>query len=229
VAAVAAIMAVIFIPSVRSAHRQMLAGECAGQMGQIGSAMLTYANANSNNLPIADVQRRWWLSSPRELAASNAASLFRLVKAGYTAPPNFQCPAVGGGSFVVKAGMVDFPAGQYVSYSYQHSMGSAGLCLNDPSLGCKQDNKVVLGDATPVFAQGRFHPERANDTAVSDNHGGAGQNVLYMTGHVAWVTSPTVGVDGDNIFLASGVRDYQGNEMPASAADTFLLPAYPGN
>ncbi|MFB3893130.1 MAG: hypothetical protein ACE15C_14025 [Phycisphaerae bacterium] len=227
-AAVAVILAVVFIPSVRAARQQMLAGECAGQMGQIGSSMLTYANANNGSLPIADVQPRFWLSSQRQAAASNAAALFRLVQSGYIAPPNFQCPAVGGGSFVVKAGMVDFPAGKYVSYSYQHALGSGGLCLNDPALGARQESKVVLGDATPVFAQGRFHPDRANDTAISENHSG-GQNVLYMTGRVAWVTTPTVGVNGDNIFLVSGVSNYQGNEMPSSPAETFLLPAYPGN
>ena len=33
------------------------------------------------------------------------------------------------------------------------------------------------------------------------NHGGSGQNVLYVGGHVRWAAQPTVGEEGDNIYV----------------------------
>ena len=35
----------------------------------------------------------------------------------------------------------------------------------------------------------------------SPNHGGVGQNVLYLNGRVRFCTNRTVGVDGDDIYL----------------------------
>ena len=66
--------------------------------------------------------------------------------------------------------------------------------------------------------------ERVGKT-VSENHSGAGQNVLYMDGHVTWTAQCRVGVNGDNIWLAQGVYVYTGSEKPRSPADAFLLPS----
>ena len=33
------------------------------------------------------------------------------------------------------------------------------------------------------------------------NHGGQGQNVLYLDGHTQWCTTRTVGLAGDDIFI----------------------------
>ena len=74
------------------------------------------------------------------------------------------------------------------------------------------------------FYDGMFHAERIGDQA-SDNHNKTGQNVLYMDYHVAWADNPNVGVNGDNIYLVNGVTNYLGDEAPADATDTFLLPA----
>ncbi len=58
------------------------------------------------------------------------------------------------------------------------------------------------------------------------NHGARGQNVLYLSGHVAWAETPAAGVGGNNIYLIEGVDDYRGDESPAEPTDSFLLPAY---
>ena len=227
VAAAAVLMAVVFIPSIRAAHRRALQADCTAQAGQIGSAILSYANNNNGQLPAAGSQEHRWLPSERSASASNSSALFRLVQMGYAKAPAFQCPAIGGESFPVQAGMVDFPAGQFVSYSYQHTLGRP-LDLNDSRYGGKQEKMAIMADATPVFSDGQFHPDRANDQACSDNHNGAGQNVLYLPGNVKWVDSPTVGIDADNIYLVRGVVQYRGDETPSDPTDTFLLPAYSG-
>ena len=58
----------------------------------------------------------------------------------------------------------------------------------------------------------------------SKNHEDRGQNVLYADGHVNWETSPLVGIDKDNIYVA---KNGTVNTSPVDATDTILLPAQP--
>jgi hypothetical protein len=44
-------------------------------------------------------------------------------------------------------------------------------------------------------------PGSANRLGNSDNHGGRGQNVLFVGGNVRWYTVRSVGPDGDDIYL----------------------------
>jgi hypothetical protein len=68
------------------------------------------------------------------------------------------------------------------------------------SLGYWEDGShrhLRLGDDEfPILAD-RSDAKHGN----SPNHGGAGQNVLYVGGRVAWCVTPTVGVGGDHIYL----------------------------
>jgi hypothetical protein len=142
----------------------------------------------------------------------------------------FQCPAVSGtkpANFAVMAGMTDFPQARFIGYSYQYALG-AGLSLNDPALRAAAAEMAILADSNPLFSGGRFRPARLG-TAVSENHNGRGQNVLYLDNHTRWTTSPRAGVHGNNIYLAEGVLEYRGDEAPVSPTDTFLLPAYSRN
>lgn len=210
---------------VKQSQRQRELDVCKARMGKIGASMLTYAGSNQERLPAVGVQDRRWLPSSSQPAVSNSMALFRLAKDGYESPVTFQCPSVGHGSFVVKKDMTDFPAARYVSYSYQHSLGAQGLWINDPKLNGRGKQMVVLADANPVFRGGRFERERAR-TAISDNHNREGMNVLYLSGGVEFKDHAFVGVEDDNIYLAKGVDDYLGEEVPSGPTDTFLLPAF---
>ena len=58
------------------------------------------------------------------------------------------------------------------------------------------DNDRLLSVATEKG------PGRTN----SQNHGVAGQNVLYVGGNVRWCTQPNVGENGDDIFLNRNLK-----------------------
>jgi hypothetical protein len=69
----------------------------------------------------------------------------------------------------------------------------------------------------------------ADPGANSPNHHGAGQNVLYLNGEVAWRTTPWCGAlrsDGrrDHIYRPDAGRPDDPLNVPRSAADSFLVP-----
>lgn len=224
IAAAIVLLGVIFVPSLRKARQRSLRGLCASNMGQIGTAVSSYASENRECLPIVTDRRYRWLPGG-EQAVSNSAAMFKLIKYAQASPMVFQCPATGRASFAVQQGMVDFPSGRFISYSYQHSLSPAGPLRRDRFSPLEQQDMVILADNSPVFKDGRFRRDRVGASA-SDNHGGAGQNVLYLNCSVKWVKGPKVGVANNNIFLVDGVFDYRGDELPASRTDTFLLPSF---
>ena len=227
-AAVIAIAALVLGPTLRRQSQLALRGLCESQTAQIGRALQAYASANADFLPTARPGPQQWLPSNAGGNASNSEGLFRLVVHGYAPVVVFRCPAVGGqkpAPLAVKPGMADFPGGDYVSYSYQYTLGPGGLRLSAGPVAKVAANMAILADSSPVFQGGRFNPHRVHDDA-SDNHARAGQNVLYLDSHVAWSTGASAGVKGDNIFLAEGIYDYRGDEKPAGPTDSFLLPAY---
>jgi hypothetical protein len=226
VAAVAILLFGIFGVSTVEVQRRRDRNQCAAQVARVGSALLTYANKNDGYLPSTGALQARWLPSSDKPAVSNSTGLFKLVLDDFAKPPTFQCPAVGGESFAVRAGMNDFPASKYVSYSYQHSLGPRGVWIEDKRLSDVRKDMAILADSTPVFANGVFRADKVRQ-AVSENHGGTGQNILYLDMHVDFKRSPNVGVGGDNIYLAEGVYKYDGVETPTTPTDTFLLPAFP--
>lgn len=228
VAGVLLLVFTIFGVSYRDAQRREDQRNCANRLAELGAALRNYANTNGGYLPATGVQEARWLPASGQPAVSNSTGLFRLVKLGYVSAPSCQCPAVGGDSFVVQAGMVDFPASRFIGFSYHHSLGTKGLWTEDPRLMKVAKSMAILADSTPLFAGGQFHPDRVR-APVSENHHGEGQNVLYLDTHVEFRQRPCVGVQGDNIYLAEGIYSYDGDEAPTGPTDTFLLPAFPND
>jgi len=233
-AAAAVVLAVIFIPSVRQARRRLQAVQCCSNVGQIGTALVKYANSNKSYLPASGGTDTHWLPVSGRAAASNSAGLFRLIRSGYLRADVFQCPAVEvaqrGASrragFAVGTDMTDFPAARFIHYSYQHALGPRGLSLRDPVLKTVAETMGILADSTPIFRGGRFLRDRVRADS-SDNHQRTGQNVLYLDTHVEWRPKAFAGVENNNIFLADDTFEYKGDETPRSPTDTFLLPAHP--
>ena len=224
VAAAVVLMGAILVPSVRYARERSLQNHCGAQMGQIGFGLHTYAGDNDGALPTVGAVSGW-LPGAGEHPVSNSAALFQLAKEGYVAPMTFQCPAVGAGTFVVRPDMTDFPHAGYISYSYQHSLAGGGPSRIRTAQAAAANRMAILADASPLFRNGRFLP-RCPPDSNSRNHRGLGQNVLYLSMAVQWTEHPSAGVADNNIFVAEGVRDYDGDEEPAGPTDSFLLPAH---
>jgi Tfp pilus assembly protein PilE len=226
-AAVVVLLVAVFVPSLQQARQRTVRSECAAQAGQIGHALQRYATSNNDRLPHVEADTSRWLPNGNDEFVNPSRSLFTLIRQDMASPVWFQCPAVGGPSFVVEAGQNDFPGGRYVSYSYQHSLGNSVLSRRDAEVATKASEMAILADDTPLFRDGRFLPKRVQHP-VSENHGGEGQNVLYLDAHVRWSPQSYVGVDNDNIYLADGVLEYDGTERPQSKTDSFLLPSFSG-
>ena len=213
----------VFVPSLRQARNRSLQNQCAANIGQLGSAISSYASANGELLPAAVNQKGQWLAAGNRPAVSNSTALYRLVVVGLAPPAVFQCPAVGQGGFAAREGMKDFPAST-VSYSYVHTNSPDGPLRRNEFSPAEQEEMVILADQSPVFKNGQFAPEGVL-ASTSDNHGAVGQNVLYLNPAVRWTNQPNVGIQNDNIFLAGDRTTYEGNEAPTNRRDTFLLPA----
>jgi len=230
VAAAIILLAAVFVPLRQEAKRRAMIDQCCAHASEIGTGILTYANDNGGYLPSPPSLQKRWLPAADQAANSNSASLFRLVKSGHVSPVVFVCPAAEGSvssGFVAESRMSDFPARRYISYSYQHTLGPNRLSYHSKDLSGLAQSMAILADDTPVFRNGRFLRDRVS-AATSDNHGGSGQNVLYLDWHVEWKENASAGVQGNNIYLAEGIYDYQGDETPVSPTDTFLLPAFSG-
>jgi hypothetical protein len=83
-------------------------------------------------------------------------------------------------------------AGSYAyTMGYQKGDSLQGLRL-DEKLGDQRLDELlpVAADRLPCDARGN-----------SPNHGGDGQNVLYLGGNARWCTLRTVGINGDDIYL----------------------------
>jgi type II secretory pathway pseudopilin PulG len=214
----------VLLPSFRQARSKAMQGQCASNMGQIGTAVSSYASENAEFLPAAMDQKAQWLPAGNQPTVSNSSALFKLVRRGLASASAFQCPGVGSGGFAVQDNMTDFPGAKYINYSYQHSLSPEGQLRRDRFSPKEQESMAIAADQSPIFTGGQFHAERV-DAPTSENHRSAGQNVLYLNSAVRWVNQPNVGVNGDNIFRAGTLTNYTGNETPASRLDTFLLPA----
>ena len=224
-AAAVVVLGAIFIPSIQSARQRNARNLCAAQVGQIGHDIHAFAAENGEQLPSPPTRRMRWLPGGGAEYASNSSGLFRLINGGYSSPTLFQDPAVSTVQTFKPDGKRDFPGGRYIHYSYQHMLGDRPMRIGEPSLGREAEEMAILADETPLFDGGRFRQDRLYARA-SENHGGSGQNVLYLAGNVRWVESPDVGVDGNNIFHVDNVDHYSGVEAPAGPKDTFLLPAF---
>ncbi len=131
-------------------------------------------------------------------------------------------------------------AGGRCSYSYQnqfaHPATSAAVtpAVNArTNTGTHPDDLPVVADRNPFTrVDGTRQPVVSPDEepeANSLNHGGAGQNVLYLSGRVAWHETPFCGpvrAGGvrDNLYWPDEGRPDDPHNVPRDRRDAFLVP-----
>ena len=116
----------------------------------------------------------------------------------------------------------DFAEPANNSYSYQLMNVPKG-----PRLHKMNPMVVLMGDRNPLFDSRAGHNLSPYDESAINSvahEQGAGQNVVYVSGHGGWFTHPTIGVNRDNIYRIKQLMRYQGTEKPASPTDTMLVP-----
>ena len=198
---------------------------CGNNLGLIHRGLTSYATANAGMLPFAGQPTgQRFLTHSGQSRTPHRNHLYPIVKQGNVPRAKlhvFLCPGRKGGE-ALSPEQVDtsdgFPDPRNCSYDVQHS--------------CRPMRAVVrfsrplplLGDANPLFEDGRFHRDVDPEKANSMSHRGLGQNLLLPNGAVIWQTTPVFEPTGDNIWQVGQLRVYTGSEVPTCTTDTFLVP-----
>lgn len=240
---IAVILFSIFVPYVVKVRETENRAKCAENLRMIAAGLQSYARINHGLLPrvIYDPAHNpdgycafTGAASPDPFARDSqvkpndvTASLWLLVRVGLAQPALFVCPstsqAPGPGEVSDWKHRSNFTGPQHLSYSYASPFSSAlGYTLNDylPAdfalMADKNPGKSPGGsDVTaPAYSDPPMEIARAN----SNNHGRAGQNVLYADGHVAFQNTPYCGVgkgmQRDNIYTALEPKRLKKGQSP---------------
>lgn len=210
---------------------------CATHLGAAGEAIASYGEDHDGKLPRAPMAAggTWWnvgANGENGEVKSNSAHLYLLVRRGYIDPDQLACPT---NEHADDARLTrnhrDWLRPEQVSFSFHNVSGGSIRLVRTPDL-------ALLADKNPLFVARAGRVTFDHDTspdAPSRAHGGTGQNVLRADGIVIWTIRPVLrkhdlfsddplDADDDNIWVAAGVKEYDGDEQPASARDSFLVP-----
>jgi type II secretory pathway pseudopilin PulG len=263
------ILLAIFIPYLLKIRESSRRVACARNLYVLLSGLQAYARDNSQMFPrvVHDEERMPdgyvaytgpdggdpFAAGSGVRANDVTASLWLLVRGGYVAPAAFLCPssdgrrdpvAVRDGKVVDAANRGNFRGPRNLTYSYASPFGTAsGFRLSSDMLA---SDFALMADMNPGTAGGDHVTAPAVDApafelarANSNNHGGAGQNVLYAAGYVEFKTTPYAGVERDHIYTAlaprplvppesppaSGRGVFEPTAAPAWNGDSFLVPS----
>ncbi len=193
----------------------------------------------------------WDLTLEKDVADSNSRNLFLAVRMRDVPPGILNCPNT-------KAAPADTsgPGGQHYDFNVGNGMNyedklsySYHLQFIDRSATAKGyplslgsvTQMAVLADRNPFLeypgaaagsgCRANFVPPPAGvprSRTNSPNHGGKGQNVAFLDGHVTWYDAPTAGPQKDNIYTAWFNGREDGDlvplSLPAGELDCLLVP-----
>ncbi|MBL4700154.1 MAG: hypothetical protein JKX85_02760 [Phycisphaeraceae bacterium] len=230
VAAIAAmiLMAIsLGLPMLTNHRRDAQRFACESNLATAGVAMGHYANDFSGVLPRGNAKpgSAWWkvgllAKDPADKnVQSNSAHLYLLAHNNYINPNSLSCPNNEHAPENPTREMTDWAEYNAVSYSYQNQYTPKAIKLN------ANNQLAVLADKNPLFFADRkelHHLANYDPNLPSMRHNRQGQNVLLTSGSVLWTRNPVV--RGDNIWLVSGINNYNGTEAPLSLNDAFLVP-----
>ena len=235
--------------------------KCNSNLRVIGQMLLLYANENKGAYPRTQYAPGEPPTQYTGVACINpfgqdgppakndvTAAMFLLLRTQDATPANFCCPstAVKPAQLARAKSVLDmsnFPSEDNLSYSValpypdraavnKGYRWNATLAAEFAVMADMNPGGVGACDVTPAKGpRDENAPPQMMMRANSMNHDGAGQNVLYGDGHVAFADNPFVGAKHDNIYTVSGSADGSVTTsatiagIPAWQGDSVLLPA----
>jgi len=179
--------------------------------------------------------------------ATISASLYLLVKYTKVSPKTFICPGDSGVTVFnpsdEKLGdlkliqLWDFgrePSNHY-SYAYHMPYSQYALTLSsEPGMAVAADRNPWITSATADAKDfSVFNPDGDREAVKAGNavtHENEGQNVLFVDGHVSFETTPSCGVNNDNIYtfwndgdIRRGIYAVPISNDPRNRKDSFLV------
>jgi hypothetical protein len=220
VAASVALFALLLTPPVLSKVRQQYqVAACQNNLGVLGRALLTYSETHQGRFPnVADEK------PPYNVAGMVLPVLYE--SGVLSIDSKLQCPgdrqeqpltltaaqlkALPENEFLEK---VPSLSGTYAyTLGFRHNGAVRGLLKDD-----EQPQSL-----SPLMADGPLAPL---SDANSGNHGGVGQNVLFMDGHVVFSTHRLVGYQRDDIYRSRANKVEAGvNRYDSVLGDSAACP-----
>jgi prepilin-type processing-associated H-X9-DG protein len=105
-----------------------------------------------------------------------------------------------------------------LGYGMQDGQGNAIHC------GLRREEG---SDRLPILADRPAYDGNQVKPGNSPNHGGRGQNVLHVDGHVEFVTKRTVGINGDDIYVNRDNRAAAGRDRTDTVLGASWICPYP--
>jgi hypothetical protein len=187
--------------------------DCERNLFAIGQGLQTYCDNHDGNFPRVEEQ------GPRSVAGIFVPIL---CDSGTLNPRvSLICPARGSAS--LKCRSVQELEQLYANDPEEYLREVRKLAGSYAyTLGYRDENghhglRCDSGSMLPIMADRLESLQQAN----SPNHGGDGQNVLFLGGQVIWCTRRTVGINGDDIFVNWDDKVLAGKSLE----DTVLGPS----
>ena len=227
VAAMLVIGASVILPVLAKTRGDAMRVACRANMATVGKAFAQYAADYAGAMPRGRIvpDSNWyhvgWTRFDWQPIKANSANLYLLARGRYVEPATLACPANESAPRIMTADLRDWPTASAVSYSYQNQFRPRAAQL------AKFPRMALLADKNPRFETHdgmtlTYHKSMPMSLS-SQTHGRFGQNVLFADGSALWYLMPSL-ANGDNIWVADGIEDYEGNETPSREDDVFLVP-----
>jgi hypothetical protein len=194
-ASVLLVVGALSVPVVLHLQHQSAILACANNMRMFHASILRYANDNQEELPGP--------STKEPLSRAGTYSV-KLRDHGYwDSLMGVDCPANRRGrSPMLPPRAQDLKGGKAdITETYRRQGGCYGYNLGHlDERGRPCNLRMTMSGPIPLVADRPYRPNESPhwQTQLSPNHGGQGQNVLYLAGNVMWETSRLL--DDDDIF-----------------------------
>lgn len=214
----------IVAPTLAKIQQQARQTACGTNLHGLSQAMQLYGQNGQGLFPaICSMSENgsMYLFNPANRTAapsttgipSPTVDLWAIVRRAYTVPKQFLCPATKdeGDPAQDPLAYYDFQELTNLSYGYQYQhdpdVGILGPDSDPMSPLMADGNPYIKGGISPTdFADDRMSRFRGN----SRNHPNtAGQNVLYVSGHVVFERGPDIGLSGN---VATGLTISRGRD-----------------